>query len=100
HQVGLEAVEALGHGVAVALDEHLVVLALEVVADGGGQAGAVLDQQDATALGGAGGGVPGKGGFGKHGEKGYYGAISGPVVTFPSEPCSGVTARGFTPASP
>ena len=62
----MQAVEALGHRVAVALDEHLVVLALEVVADRGREAGAVLDQQHPQPLRAGGGRVSGEGGLGVH----------------------------------
>ena len=44
HEVGLEPLEALAHRQPVTLDEHLVVVALEVVANGRGQPLAVLDQ--------------------------------------------------------
>ena len=49
HEVGAQALEALGHGRAVALDEDLEVVVLEVVADGGREPRVVLDQQHAAA---------------------------------------------------
>ena len=66
HQVGLETLEALVRGHAVALDEDLVVVALEVVADGSGEPLAVLDQQHPQPLGGGGVVIARYAGFGVH----------------------------------
>ncbi len=57
HELGAEALDAVGHGEAIALDQDLVTVALEVVPDGCGEARAVLDQQHARAAGRFRGGV-------------------------------------------
>ncbi len=57
HELGTEALDTVGDREAVALDQHLVTVALEVIVDGGGEARAVLDQQDPRAAGRFRGGV-------------------------------------------